>query len=119
MAEKKITKREVLNYMLKTYANDTKVVEYATHEIELLDNKKNATSEKDKEKKAQRESDKQLVLNALVELGTYATLKEINAVEELKDYSNQKLTNLLTEMLNTDKSVERKVEKRVAYYKAV
>lgn len=119
MAEKKITKREVLNHIIETYANDTMVVEYAKHEIELLDKKASATSDKDLAKKAQRENDKALILNALKEIGNYASLKEINDNENLKDYSNQKLTNLLTEMLNVDKSVERKVEKRVAYYKAI
>ena len=40
MAEtKKITKRDNLNYLIEKYGDDPRVVAYATHEIELLDNK--------------------------------------------------------------------------------
>ena len=39
MADKKNTKRDVLNHIISTYATDTMVVEYAKHEIELLDKK--------------------------------------------------------------------------------
>ena len=117
---KKITKREVLNYMLKTYANDEKVVAYATHEMELLDNKKNASSEKSKEKAVERENLKNAILNVLIEKNDWVMVRDINnANDTMSELSNQKLTNLLTEMLNNDKTIERKVDKRVVFYKAI
>ena len=38
--EKKITKRFVLNHLIENYGKDELVVDYAKHELELLDKKK-------------------------------------------------------------------------------
>ena len=113
------TEKDFYNEIKEALREREDVVAFCNKKLAQIEAKKNASSEKDQEKKAQREVDKQTILNALVEIGTYATLKEINACEGLTDFSNQKITNLLTEMLNVDKSVERKVEKRVAFYKAI
>lgn len=120
MAEKKITKRDVLNHIIETYPNDTMVIEYAKNEIELLDKKRNANSEKSKEKAVEREKLKNVILNVLIEKNDWVMVKDINSANDtMKELSNQKITNLLTEMLKSDETIEKKVDKRVVFYKAI
>lgn len=119
MEKTRKTERDFYTEIKEALRERVDVVEFCDKKIAQLDKKKSGDSAKDQERKAQREVDKQTILNALKEIATFATLKEINASEGLQDFSNQKLTNLLTEMLNVDKSVERKVEKRVVFYKAI
>ena len=112
MAEKKITKRDVLNHIIETYPNDTMVIEYAKNEIELLDKKRNANSEKSKEKAVEREKLKNVILNVLIEKNDWVMVKDINSANDtMKELSNQKITYLLTEMLKRDETIEKKVDK--------
>ena len=105
MTEKKLTKRDVLNYMINTYANDEMVVAYAQHEIELLDNKKaNATMSKTQKENVEL---KQIIVDTLTEL------QAVN--EKLGALSNQKVSALLTQLVN-EKSIVRTVDKKVAYF---
>ena len=91
MTEKKLTKRDVLNYMINTYSNDKMVVAYATHEIELLDNKKVSRTET-KTQKANAEL-KVVIVNTLTELAKPVRITELqNADAQLADLSNQKTT---------------------------
>lgn len=113
MADKKITKRMVLEHILKEYATDTMVVEYATHEIELLD-KKASTKVATKNQKENVEI-KDIILSVLTD--TPARIAEIQAKnDKLKDLSNQKVSSLLTQLVKEDK-VERVVDKKNTYFK--
>lgn len=126
MAEKKITKRDVLNHIIETYANDTMVVEFAKHEIELLD-KKNSSKATSKVATENIE-----VANKLVEIlkaqgipMTVSEILELNEVKAIKVYnedtkevdkalSNQKLSYIL----NHDTRFVKAVDKKKAYFKA-
>lgn len=114
MTEKKLTKRDVLNYMINTYANDEMVVAYAQHEIELLDNKKaNATMSKTQKENVEL---KQVIVNTLTELAKPVRISELQtANEQLGALSNQKVSALLTQLVN-EKSIVRTVDKKVAYF---
>ena len=116
MAEtKKTTKREVLNYIIETYANDKMVVDYATHEIELLDNKKaNKTMTK-----TQKEN--QEIAKVIVEVLANATeplrIRDIQDKNEVLDtLSNQKMSALLTQLVKNE-VVEKVTDKKVTYFK--
>lgn len=116
MAEKKITKREVINKMLADahiQANE-EFVAYLTHELELLDKKaeKKGKSE-DELKEIARLKD--VVAGAIGTIGK-GTVSEIQkANEELGDLSNQKVTSLLKAMIE-DGVVIKTVEGRKSIF---
>ena len=124
MAEKKITKRDVLNHIITTYGNDKMVVEYAQHEIELLDKK---NSSKSVSKSATENIE---IANTLVEVlsakNMPMTITEILALPEIanikvynedtketdKALSNQRVSYIL----NNDTRIQRIVVKKKAYF---
>ena len=112
--EKKITKRQVLEYMIETYSNDKMVVDYANHEIELLDNKKVART-LSKTQIANQEL-KGVIVDTLTNLARKVTIKELqNANEDLANLSNQKISALLSQLRN-EGAIQREEIKKVAYF---
>lgn len=112
--EKKITKRMVLEHLIDTYANDKMVVEYATHEIELLDNKK-ASSVKTKVQ-VENESIKNVIVETLTNLEKFVTITELqDANEDLAKLSNQKISALLKQLVDTE-IVKKQIDKKKAYF---
>jgi len=124
MAEKKITKRDVLNHIIETYANDTMVVEFAKHEIELLD-KKNSSKSVSKSATENIEIANTLV-EVLTEVGRKMTITEIlelDRVKAIKVYNedtkevDKSLSNQrVSYILNHDNRFKREVEKKKAYF---
>jgi hypothetical protein len=124
MAEKKITKRDVLNHIIATYGNDKMVVEYAQHEIELLD-KKNSSKSVSKSATENIEIANTLV-EVLTEKAIPMTITEILALPEIvaikvynedtkevdKALSNQRVSYIL----NHDTRFKRAVVKKKAYF---
>ena len=111
--EKKITKRMVLEHLIENYANDTMVVEYAKHEIELLDNKKVSATKT----KTQVENDniKNVIVETLTELAKPSTITEIqSANENLAELSNQKMSSLLKQLVDTQ-VITKTLDKKKAY----
>lgn len=97
------------------------LVEYCNKEIETL-NKKNSSkseSKKDKEKKEKDNALKNAILESLTK-GTEYSCADIRGVcPEVSDYaeiSASKLSYLLTSMVNDDKTLGRKVIKRVPHF---
>jgi hypothetical protein len=124
MAEKKITKRDVLNHIIATYGNDKMVVEYAQHEIELLD-KKNSSKSVSKSATENIEIANTLV-EVLTEKAMPMTITDILALPEIvaikvynedtkevdKALSNQRVSYIL----NHDTRFKREVIKKKAYF---
>lgn len=126
MAEKKITKRDNLNYLIEKYGDDPRVVAYATHEIELLDNKNSS------KKPSVSATENVEIANKLVEIlkasdnaMTITEILDLPVVKEIKVYnedtkevdkalSNQRVSYIL----NNDNRVVREVVKKKAYFKA-
>ena len=114
MMEKRITKRDVLNHIIETYATDTMVVEYAKHEIELLDNKKATKSET----KTQKENvaTMEIIVNTLTELARPVRIAELQeANSTLAELSNQKISALLKKLVD-NKTITKNIDKKVAYF---
>lgn len=112
--EKKITKRQVLEYMLEKYSNDKMVVDYANHEIELLDNKKVART-LTKTQVANNEL-KEIIVNTLTDLAKKVTIKELqSANSQLAELSNQKVSALLKQLVDTQ-VISKEIVKKVAYF---
>jgi DNA-binding transcriptional regulator GbsR (MarR family) len=91
-------------------------VDFLVHERELLE-KKSSNSGQTKTQK-ENETIKEKIVETLKELGRYATITEIQeGNEELGAYSNQKISALLKQLVDTQ-VVEKMIDKKKAYFKA-
>ena len=122
MENKKMTKKETINLLIDVLMGNKEVedmqifVDFLTHERELLEKK----SSKSSQTKTQKENEiiKEKILITLQELNKYSTITEIqNANTELSEYSNQKISALLKQLVD-DKTIEKMIDKKKAYFKA-
>ena len=117
MAEIKKTKKVYFNEILEIVKGNSDLENFVKHEIELLD-KKNLSKVPTKVQ-IENESIKETILEVLIDSDKKMTISDIqNANEELSSYSNQKISALLTQLVN-EKKVERTLEKKKAYFSAV
>ncbi len=117
MENKKLTKKEKFA-MIKEYIQDNEMLmEFIDNEINLL-NKKASSSAKSKTQ-VENENIKVDIVNLLKSTNLQYTITDFqNAFEEMKDYSNQKLSALFTQLYKENK-VERIVDKKKTYFKAI
>ena len=114
---KKITKRDNFNKLLtiREVAEDTQLVEFINHELELLDRKSASHSTAKTANQKANEEIKTKIVDALVQLGK-STISELQAgSEEIAEYSNQKLSALLKQLVES-KQVVRTMDKKKAYF---
>ena len=116
---KKLTKRdrfEALLKMTEVQANPD-MVAFIEHEIELLA-KKNAGDKKPTAKQMENDAVKQVILDEMTANPDklYTVTDLIKGVPELADYSNQRVSALLHQMINAN-GVERIVDKRKSYFR--
>ena len=103
--EKKMTKKEMFAMVQALVqsvecAEKEVMVEFLAHEIELLEKK--ATSKKETETQKQNAILKEIVLEVLLVADKGLTVTEvIKADERLADLSNQKVTHLLKQMVES------------------
>lgn len=87
--------------------------------ITSIEKKKSHTSEKDKEKSAQNDRAREIVLDVLTDSGNPLTIAEIYAqseeLAEMFSASNQRLTSLLTKMRKEDLVVRSEVKGKAHY----
>lgn len=111
----KMTKREMFEMIKGVCANDTRIVEFCEHEIELL-NRKSSKSTQTKTK-IENESIKGAIVNALTEIAKPVTITEMQELNtEMANYSNQKLSALLKQLVENDKKVVKTVDKKKSYF---
>jgi hypothetical protein len=111
----KMTKREMFEMIKGVCANDTRIVEFCEHEIELLNRK----SSKNTQTKTQIENEniKGAIVNALTEIAKPVTITEMQELNtEMANYSNQKLSALLKQLVENDKKVVKTVDKKKSYF---
>ena len=115
MAEiKKLTKKEKYGMVLDYIKDNEMLVEFINNEIELLNKK----SSKNTLTKTQIENEKikSVIVDTLKALDRPVVITEIqSANEELATYSNQKISALLTQLVNAN-IVIREVDKKKAYF---
>lgn len=112
----KITKREVINSMLasEVISANEMWVEYLTHELELMDNKK--ASKKQTETQKANEGIKEQIVSALGEFGKAVTISELQAFDsELGQYSTSKLSALMRQLIEADLVVKTADKKRSVF----
>ena len=119
---KKITKRETLNNLIARYPNDSELVAYCEHEIELLDNKKASGSKKVNETAIAHEN---LVYETLVNMGKPVTATELIASGNLESLANdsgvvtsQRVSAYLKKLVDSGK-VTKTTDKKKTYFSVV
>lgn len=110
----KMTKREMFEMIKGVCTNDTRIVEFCEHEIELLNRK----SSKNTQTKTQIENEniKGAIVNALTEIAKPVTITEMQELNtEMANYSNQKLSALLKQLVESNQVVKT-IEKKKSYF---
>lgn len=120
--EKKVTKREKFEMLKALVKDNTMLVEFIDHEIELLDKKKSNGNAKANEK---MEKSVELVYNALVSVGRAVTASELIAEVDLTALANesgvvstQKVSAMFKKLKEQGK-VESYTDKKKTYFKIV
>ena len=112
MANKK-TKREFFGEIREIVKENTELVEFIDHELELLDKKTNAKSTKVNTEQVEL-MDK--IVNALNEIGRSVTISELQKENaEMAEYSNQKLSAMLKKLVD-NKQVTKMIDKKKSYF---
>ena len=122
---RRTTKREYYNILLGIEAvnSNPELVAFIENEISLLDKKSNSSSDK---KPTARQSEnaglKEAILNYLRQNDPATITELMKNVPELaaiENLTNQRTSAIVRQMIEIDKTVERLVEKRTAYFKAI
>ena len=123
MENKKMTKKETINLLIDVLMGNQEVedmqifVDFLTHERELLE-KKSSNSGQTKTQK-ENEVIKDKIVETLKGLDKFATITDIQeANAELGAYSNQKISALLKQLVESEVII-RQMDKKKAYFKLV
>ena len=112
MANKK-TKREFFGEIREIVKENTELVGFIDHELELLDKKTSAKSTKVNTEQVEL-MDK--IVNALNEIGRSVTISELQKENaEMAEYSNQKLSAMLKKLVD-NKQVTKMIDKKKSYF---
>ena len=109
----KITKREVINTMLQDTAikGNQMYVDYLTHELELMDNKK--SNKKMTETQVANMGIKDIICSTLAEVGKAVTISELQSANaELAQYSTSKLSALMRQLVVEECKVIKTTDKK-------
>lgn len=117
MENKKLTKKEKFAMVMEYVTDNAMLVEFLQNEINLLE-KKSSSSAKSKNQ-VENENIKERIVIALKEIENPITITDLQkSNEDMAQYSNQKISALLTQLVN-EKKVERIVDKKKTYFKAL
>ena len=122
MATKKMTKKEMFAEIIKMMNGETssvtekEVIEFAEHEIELLNKKSSSGSGKPTKTQVENEGYKEVILEALATADKPMTISELmEYAEGLAGLKNQRVSALMTQLKNAGKVI-RTEEKKKAYF---
>ena len=110
-----MTKREMFAEIRNAVIDNTEMVAFIDHEIELLDNKRSA-SKKPTKTQIENEGFKATLMEYFTRVDAPKTIKEIQAeVQEMADLTNQRITHLLSDLVKTG-VVTKEYVKKVPYF---
>lgn len=121
MTNTKLTKKEKFNMVLALIpAENTELVEFIKHELELLERKTTGSDKVKAKKNAENEKLKADLLVALAEYGKPVTVTDFHdkSPSTVATLSVSKLTSLLTSLKADGKVVRTEIKKR-PYYSVV
>ena len=112
MANKK-TKREFFGEIREIVKENTELVAFIDHELELLDKKTNAKSTKVNTEQVELMGK---IVDALNKIGRSVTISELQKENaEMAEYSNQKLSAMLKKLVD-NKQVTKMIDKKKSYF---
>ena len=112
MANKK-TKREFFGEIREIVKENTELVAFIDHELELLNKKTSAKSTKVNTEQVELMGK---IVNALNEIGRSVTISELQKENaEMAEYSNQKLSAMLKKLVD-NKQVTKMIDKKKSYF---
>lgn len=121
MTNKKMTKRDYFNGLLGVLENHKDSIEnyeefkaFIEREIELLSKKR--SNSKPTKTQIENEKIKEKILIAFEKIDEPVTITELAKMDDLTEYSNQKLSVLCHQLVDEHKVVNTKV-KKVSYFK--
>lgn len=110
-----MTKREMYNEILTVVADNDEMVEFINHEIELL-NRKSSAVRKPTKNQLENEGFKADIIDYLKDADAPKTIKELQtAIPSLADLTNQRITHLLTDLVNAE-TLTKNYVKKTPYY---
>lgn len=114
---KAMTKREMFELIASVNADNTEIVDFCNHEIELLNNRKNTSKTSLTATQKENVKIKAMILNVLADSDDPMTVTELLNSETLKPfgYSNQKISALLKQ-LKDENEVEKITDKKKTYF---
>ena len=117
MAEiKKMTKKDYFNELRELVIDRQDLVDFIDHEIELLSKKGSRTAPT--KTQVENENIKNVIVDTLKALDRPVIITELQSANpELANYSNQKISALLKQLVEANQ-VLRQVDKKKAYFKA-
>lgn len=114
MANVRKTKKDMFNEILNSHDLTEAQRDFIKHEIELLD-KKSAGNRKPTKTQVANEGIKADIVNSMVDGERYTVTELIKSNEALADYSNQKISALVGQLVK-DGKVVRSTEKGKTYF---
>ena len=112
MANKK-TKREYIGESREIVKENTELVAFIDHELELLNKKTSAKSTKVNTEQVEL---MEKIVDALKEIGRSVTISELQKENaEMAEYSNQKLSAMLKKLVD-NKQVTKMIDKKKSYF---
>lgn len=113
-----MTKREMFAAIREVVIDNAEMTAFIDHEIELLV-KKSSAERKPTKVQLENAHFKEIILAYLTEAGTARCIKELQAeIPEISDLSNQRVTHLMTALVNENK-VTKEYVKKTPYYSAI
>lgn len=114
---KKATKKEMFRKLIELAQENerTDLIEFCEHEIELLNKKASASGQT--KTQAENKKIKVVIAEELTRIARAVTISElIKESESLGQYSNQKLSALLKQMVENDKTVTKIIDKKKSLF---
>lgn len=112
----KMTKKDYFNVLGEivkgaNVENEAEILDFINHQIELLSKKSSVKTKTQKENEVLVER----VYEALVTVGKTVTVSELQNVEGMGEFSNQKLSALLKKLVDTNRVVKT-IDKKKSYF---
>lgn len=110
-----MTKREMFGKIRELVISNKEMVKFIDHEIELLD-KKNSGIRKPTKVQLENKEFKEKIVDYLVKVDAPKNISTIQSeIPELTSLTNQRITHLLTDLVNAEK-LSKEYIKKVPYY---
>ncbi len=109
-----MTKREMFTMIATINADNSDIVDFCNHEIELLDNKKTGKKSLTATQKA-NVGVKDTIVEVLTELAEKVTVSEMLTDERLHGFTNQKISALLSQLVKENRVIKT-IEGKKAFF---